>query len=178
MAVNILQSHATVMKIYNSSLLASAAQQGAGLVNAFEALTTTTIISPGELALNDTVRRAKSYQVRVTNIGDKVAEFKMSHKGAALATGAILWRRPAIEHPNIFSRFCGRLECPILSIMFEKSTWHNHNTYFLLWGLIWEICVVVSSSRKKMIAPGSNSVVRCASHILHRLTLWKLASSG
>ena len=90
MAVSMLQSHATMMKIFNSSLLASAAQQGAGLVNAFEALTTTTIISPGELSLNDTVRRAKSYQVRVTNIGDQVSEYKMSHHGAALATGAKL----------------------------------------------------------------------------------------
>ena len=119
------------MKIYNSSLLASAAQQGAGLVNAFDALTTTTIISPGELALNDTVRRAKSYQVRVTNIGDKVAEYKISHKGAALATGAVPDDDQLLSTPIYSADFAvGRV--PNVVYYDEKSMWHNHNTYFLL----------------------------------------------
>ena len=34
--------------------LQTVAQQGAGLVNAFQALTTDVIVSPGELLLNDT----------------------------------------------------------------------------------------------------------------------------
>ncbi|CAF3474670.1 unnamed protein product, partial [Rotaria sp. Silwood2] len=52
--LNLFQSNANPVNIYNSTLLASTVQQGAGLVNAFQALTATTIVSPSELALNDT----------------------------------------------------------------------------------------------------------------------------
>lgn len=70
--------------------MATAAQQGAGLINAYQALTSTTMISPSELSLNDTVRKASSYKVTVINIGDKVATYKVSHGGAALGTGKTL----------------------------------------------------------------------------------------
>jgi len=75
------------MKIYNSSVFATAASQGAGLVNISQVLTTTTIISPSVLGLNDTVRLAPFYKFNVTNIGDVAAAYKLTHKGAALATG-------------------------------------------------------------------------------------------
>ncbi len=78
------------VNIYNSSLLATVFQQGAGLVNAYQALTTTTIFSPSQLALNDTVRMATSYTVNVSNIGNNVAVYSISTGGAALATGASL----------------------------------------------------------------------------------------
>ncbi|CAF0925932.1 unnamed protein product [Rotaria sordida] len=68
-------------------MLASTIQQGAGLVNVFQALTATTIISPSELALNDTVRQKKFYNIKVSNIGNKLAQYQISHRGAALATG-------------------------------------------------------------------------------------------
>ncbi|CAF2812149.1 unnamed protein product [Rotaria sp. Silwood2] len=69
-------------------MLAPTIQQGAGLVNAFQALTATTIISPSELALNDTVRRKNFYNIKISNIGNKPALYKISHHGAALTTGA------------------------------------------------------------------------------------------
>lgn len=75
------------VKIYNRSLFATVVQQGAGLVNAYQALTTTTIFSPSELALNDTVRKAASYKVNVSNIGNITGVYTISHTGAALATG-------------------------------------------------------------------------------------------
>lgn len=75
------------VNVYNSLLLASAAQQGAGLVNAYQALTTTTIFSPSQLALNDTVRLAPSYKVKLWNIGTTLNTYKITHGGAALATG-------------------------------------------------------------------------------------------
>ncbi len=78
------------VNIYSSSLFATVAQQGAGLVNAYQALTTTTIFSPSQLSLNDTVRTATSYTVNVTNIGNNVSVYNISHNGAALATGAKL----------------------------------------------------------------------------------------
>jgi minor extracellular serine protease Vpr len=87
LAMNILQSSSKAVKIHDSSLFATTAKQGAGLVNAFQALTATTIFSPSELGLNDTVRKASSYKVKVINIGNKRAVYKMSHHGAALATG-------------------------------------------------------------------------------------------
>ncbi len=89
-ATNIFQSSAMPLKIYNSSLFATAAQQGAGLVNAYQALTITTIFSPSELSLNDTVRKATSYTVNLWNIGDKAGVYKITHGGAALVTGKAL----------------------------------------------------------------------------------------
>jgi minor extracellular serine protease Vpr len=84
---NIFQSAANTIKIYNSTLFSTTVMQGAGLVNVYQAITTTTIFSPSELGLNDTVRRATSYRVSVINIGSETAVYKMSHNGAALATG-------------------------------------------------------------------------------------------
>lgn len=85
--MNIFQSTAQLANISNQSLLATAAQQGAGLANAYRALTSTILISPSELSLNDTARKASSYKFNVTNIGNSLAKYKLSHQGAALATG-------------------------------------------------------------------------------------------
>lgn len=84
---DIFESTAKTVNMYNSSLLATAAQQGAGLVDVHKALTSTTLISPSQLSLNDTVRKAASYKVKVSNIGDRAAAYSISHSGAALATG-------------------------------------------------------------------------------------------
>ena len=85
--ISLFQSTAKPVNIYNSSLLATTVKQGAGLVDIYHAITATTIISPSQLSLNDTIRKAPSYTVKVYNIGTKVASYKLSHVGAALATG-------------------------------------------------------------------------------------------
>ncbi|CAF3304435.1 unnamed protein product [Rotaria socialis] len=85
---NLFQSNAKPVNIYGTQMLATIVRQGAGLVNVFQALTANTIISPSELALNDTLRQEKSYTIKVSNIGKKTAWYKISHRGAALATGA------------------------------------------------------------------------------------------
>lgn len=90
MATDILQSTAKIINIYNSSLIATTAQQGAGLVNAYRALTSNTLITPSQLSLNDTVRKACSYKIKVSNIGNQVAVYKLGHRGAALTTGKVL----------------------------------------------------------------------------------------
>lgn len=87
---NLFQSNAKPVKLYSTSMLATTVQQGAGLVNAFQALTATTIISPGELALNDTVHRHILYKIKVSNVGNSSAVYTVRHHGAALATGAEL----------------------------------------------------------------------------------------
>ncbi|CAF3807871.1 unnamed protein product [Rotaria sp. Silwood1] len=84
--VNIFQSNAKPVNIYNTSMLSTTIEQGAGLVNAFQALTATTIISPSELALNDTVRRQKFYKIKVYNNGNKPVRYSIGHRGAAMAT--------------------------------------------------------------------------------------------
>lgn len=76
-----------LVKNYDSTLFSTVAQQGAGLVNVYQALSSTTLISPTEFALNDTVRKAGSYKFNVTNIGNNIAVYQISHSGAALATG-------------------------------------------------------------------------------------------
>ncbi len=89
-ATSILQSNAMPVNIYGSSLFATVAQQGAGLVNAYEALTTTTLLSQSQLPLNDSVRTATSYTINVTNIGTNTSTYTITHSGAALATGVTL----------------------------------------------------------------------------------------
>ncbi|CAF1329613.1 unnamed protein product, partial [Rotaria sp. Silwood1] len=84
--VNLFQSNAKPVNIYKTLMLATTIQQGAGLVNAFQALTATTIISPSELALNDTVRRQQIYKIEVSNVGNKSALYTIGHRGAATAT--------------------------------------------------------------------------------------------
>ena len=85
-ATSILQSTANPVNIYNSSLIATVVKQGAGLVNAYQALTTTTLLSQSQLALNDSVRIASSYTFNVTNIGNNTATYNINNTGAALAT--------------------------------------------------------------------------------------------
>ncbi|CAF1060132.1 unnamed protein product [Rotaria sordida] len=85
--VNLFQSNAKPVNIYSTSLLASVAQQGAGLVNVFQAIQATTSISPSQLALNDTLRQDTSYTIEVFNLGNKTAVYNIGHSGAALATG-------------------------------------------------------------------------------------------
>ncbi|CAF1482172.1 unnamed protein product [Rotaria magnacalcarata] len=85
---NLFQSNAKPVNIYSTQIPATAVKQGAGLVNVFQALTANTIISPSELALNDTTRQERSYTIKVSNIGKKTAWYKITHRGAALATGA------------------------------------------------------------------------------------------
>ncbi|CAF3032474.1 unnamed protein product [Rotaria sp. Silwood2] len=75
------------VNISGTTLLATTAQQGAGLVNAFQLIQATTIISPSELALNDSIRQASSYTIEVTNIGNETVTYNINHSGAALATG-------------------------------------------------------------------------------------------
>ena len=96
---NILQSNAKAVRMYNAPFLATVAQQGAGLANALNILTATTIFSPSELALNDTVRRAPSYKVNITNIGTSRGVYKITHGGAALATGAATDGGPQLTQP-------------------------------------------------------------------------------
>lgn len=60
-------------------------QQGGGLVNAFNAIHTTTIVSPGELLLNDTANFRPIQTFTVKNTGTTAKAFKLSHIPAGTA---------------------------------------------------------------------------------------------
>ncbi|KAJ3554568.1 hypothetical protein NM688_g3038 [Phlebia brevispora] len=59
--------------------LQTVAQQGAGLVDAFKALTTDIIVSPGELLTNDTAHFVSLHTFTITNIGNEVKKFNITH---------------------------------------------------------------------------------------------------
>ncbi|KAF9547696.1 subtilisin-like protease [Agrocybe pediades] len=60
-------------------------QQGAGLINVFSAIHTTTIVSPGELILNDTANFKPIQTFTVKNTGKTLKKFKLSHVPAGTA---------------------------------------------------------------------------------------------
>ncbi|PBK73462.1 pyrolysin [Armillaria solidipes] len=60
-------------------------QQGAGLINVYNAVHSTTIVSPGELILNDTAHFQGLQQFTVQNTGKSVKSYQLSHVPAGTA---------------------------------------------------------------------------------------------
>ncbi|THU94154.1 subtilisin-like protease [Dendrothele bispora CBS 962.96] len=60
-------------------------QQGAGLINVYDALYVTTSISPGELILNDTAHFREAHPITIQNNGDSARDYTVSHSPAATA---------------------------------------------------------------------------------------------
>ncbi|PBK95398.1 pyrolysin [Armillaria gallica] len=60
-------------------------QQGAGLINVYNAVHSTTIVSPGELILNDTANFQGLRQFTVQNTGKSVKSYQLSHVPAGTA---------------------------------------------------------------------------------------------
>ncbi|KAL0956650.1 hypothetical protein HGRIS_002782 [Hohenbuehelia grisea] len=60
-------------------------QQGAGLINVFDAIHTTTIVSPAELVLNDTAHFKGTQQFTVRNSGRSAKTYKLTHVPAGTA---------------------------------------------------------------------------------------------
>jgi len=100
LALNVMQSSANIIKIFRTPYYDSSIRQGAGLVNAFQALTTRTIFSPSKLALNDTIRRATSYKVKLSNIGTQMAAYEITHEGAPLLKGAQFGDDQLLRYPS------------------------------------------------------------------------------
>ncbi|KAI9363433.1 peptidase S8/S53 domain-containing protein, partial [Zopfochytrium polystomum] len=79
-----LQNSATPTKIYGSDLVASVAQQGAGLVNVYNAVTAKTVVTPSYLALNDTQFTSKThYTLTLKNNYASAVSYTVSNVGAA-----------------------------------------------------------------------------------------------
>ncbi|KAF9264125.1 subtilisin-like protease [Marasmius fiardii PR-910] len=67
------------------ALLQTVTQQGAGLVNVFNAVHTTTLVSPGELILNDTAHFRRSQTLTVRNTDSSPKTYRLSHIPAGTA---------------------------------------------------------------------------------------------
>ncbi|KAJ8076315.1 hypothetical protein PM082_000736 [Marasmius tenuissimus] len=69
----------------SDSLLQTLTQQGAGLINVYNAVHTTTLVSPGELLLNDTTHFDGVEEFTVQNTANSEKTFHLSHVPAGTA---------------------------------------------------------------------------------------------
>lgn len=68
---------------YNeSALINSAVLQGAGLINAYNMIHYATVVTPGQLLLNDTANHVRHHIIEISNTGDKSQSYTLSHKAA------------------------------------------------------------------------------------------------
>ncbi|KAF9028989.1 subtilisin-like protease [Hymenopellis radicata] len=65
--------------------LQTVTQQGSGLINVFNAIHATTIVSPGELILNDTAHFQQTQRFTVRNTGESSKEYSLTHVSAGTA---------------------------------------------------------------------------------------------
>jgi hypothetical protein len=86
-ARHIFQSTANIIPSSkdDGALYQTASQQGAGLVDAYKALTYTTIVTPGQLLLNDTAYFNGKQTITVTNGSKNTVTYKLSHTPAGTA---------------------------------------------------------------------------------------------
>lgn len=65
--------------------LQTVTQQGAGLINVFNAIHTDTLVTPGEFLLNDTAHFVGTHAMFITNIGTSIKTYTLSHVPAGTA---------------------------------------------------------------------------------------------
>ncbi|KAK1216865.1 hypothetical protein PQX77_020500 [Marasmius sp. AFHP31] len=91
----------------SDSLLQTLTQQGAGLINVYNAVHTTTLVSPGELLLNDTTHFDGVKEFTVQNTADSEKTFHLNHTPAGTATtvqpGTIFPAKGPVPLTNAFA---------------------------------------------------------------------------
>ncbi|KAJ3107298.1 hypothetical protein HDU97_004437 [Phlyctochytrium planicorne] len=75
----LLQNTANFAKKYNTNLIDSVAYQGAGLINAYQAVTSKVSVYPSRLALNDTQYTQQHYKLTVTNKNTVPVTYTVKH---------------------------------------------------------------------------------------------------
>ncbi|KAI1760233.1 subtilisin-like protein [Hypoxylon sp. FL1150] len=82
---SLLQSTSTPLPwIYNDTMIAGTFQQGAGLVNAYKAITYQSRISPGQLLVSDNSRTSYgAVNITIENLSDSPRTYTLSHQGAS-----------------------------------------------------------------------------------------------
>jgi hypothetical protein len=63
----------------SSGRLITVAQQGGGLLRAWEAVHVTTLVDPASLRFNDTVHRVGSFTLRITNTANMEVTYYLSN---------------------------------------------------------------------------------------------------
>ncbi|KAF9397202.1 hypothetical protein BGX21_009102, partial [Mortierella sp. AD011] len=75
----VLKNTATISSNFNSTTKASAAKQGAGLVNVLNAVTTTSSITPDHIDLLDSVHFQRTVKITLKNEGKHTETYTLSH---------------------------------------------------------------------------------------------------
>ncbi|EEB96633.1 hypothetical protein MPER_04203 [Moniliophthora perniciosa FA553] len=78
-------THESTSAAGDTGLLQTVIQQGAGLVNVYDALCSTTKVWPGEIALNDTAHFVPEHDFTVQNTGERSKQYQLSHVPAGTA---------------------------------------------------------------------------------------------
>ncbi|KAI1387323.1 subtilisin-like protein [Hypoxylon trugodes] len=83
--LSLLQSTSTPVRwVWNDTMTAGTFQQGAGLVNAYKAITYKSRISPGQLLVSDTSRTEYGVvNITIENRSDSPKTYTLSHEGAS-----------------------------------------------------------------------------------------------
>jgi hypothetical protein len=81
---NLLQTNASpVPWVHNNAILSATAQQGAGLVNVYNAIFSKSIVSPGQLLISDVSKTVYgTANITISNPSTKSVKYTLSHDGA------------------------------------------------------------------------------------------------
>lgn len=81
---DMLQTNASpVPWVYNTAILSATAQQGAGLVNVYNAIFSKSVISPGQLLISDVSKTVYgTANITISNPSTKSVKYILSHQGA------------------------------------------------------------------------------------------------
>ncbi|KIM19420.1 hypothetical protein M408DRAFT_38430, partial [Serendipita vermifera MAFF 305830] len=82
-------AHAVRSSKNETALLQTASVQGAGLIDAYNMVHYTTIVSPGQLLLNDTANFKGHHTIQIFNNGTKQMTYKLTHKPAGTAQSLV-----------------------------------------------------------------------------------------
>lgn len=87
--------------IFESDQLESVARQGSGLIDAYQAVRSDTMVLPEQIRLSDAEHTAENYEYTITikNNGRLTSEYLISHSVASAAQG---FEHPASKSSNIF----------------------------------------------------------------------------
>ncbi|ORX94412.1 subtilisin-like protein [Basidiobolus meristosporus CBS 931.73] len=103
-AVNsILQHTAQPVTELNFKGLTSAGKQGAGLINVWDAIHTTSFVSPSKFALNDTTHFNGAHTFTVSNKGKKTVTYIVEHTPAISVNGYDKKGYPALQNAFVLS---------------------------------------------------------------------------